>query len=308
MYNDTIKTANKIISSNDLFEIFSKMQEKLIQLKRTNDNEEERNKYLDYKQQIWTFKDNGSKLTFEVNFTDSTTINFDNYNDFISAFNNRISEIKYIYVHYSIYYSVQEEGKISEYYHQHINMSIRENKMDIDISLVSNDNKINDIFELIKNKILNSPPKYDKIIQKKNSIYTISGLAAGFLPSITLATLLLFVPAVKQIYIKGYVVYPLAAIILAFLIGDTLVSSKLDKLYKNLNPEQKYSGYDKKNYRSIYKYDIESYKETSEILIGKNANNLKYRNAITEYYEKNKNRLLTEIFILLLISVIIVFL
>ncbi len=308
MYNDTIKTANKIISYNDLFEIFTKMQEKLVQFKRINDSEEERNNFLDYKQQIWTFKDNGSKLTFEVNFTDSTTINFDNYNDFIFVFNNRLSEIKYIYVHYSIYYSVQKEGKISEYYHQHINMTIRENKMDIDVSLASNDNKINDIFELIKEKILNAPPRYDKIIQKKNSVYTTSGLAVGFLPSITFATLLLFVPAIKQIYIKGYVVYPLVAIILAFLIGDTLVSSKLDKLYKNINPEQKYSGYDKKNYRSIYKYDIENYKETSEILIGKNVNNLKYRNTILKYYEKNKNRLLSEIFILLLISAIIVFL
>ena len=31
MYNDTIKVANKIITYNDLLEIFSRMQEKLVQ-------------------------------------------------------------------------------------------------------------------------------------------------------------------------------------------------------------------------------------------------------------------------------------
>ena len=34
MYNDTIKVANKIISYDDLFEIFSKMQEKLMYYKK----------------------------------------------------------------------------------------------------------------------------------------------------------------------------------------------------------------------------------------------------------------------------------
>ena len=37
MYNDTIKVANKIISYEDLFEIFSKMQEKLLHYQKIND-------------------------------------------------------------------------------------------------------------------------------------------------------------------------------------------------------------------------------------------------------------------------------
>ena len=40
MYKDTIKVANKIISYNDLFEIFSKMQEKLLECKKISNNEE----------------------------------------------------------------------------------------------------------------------------------------------------------------------------------------------------------------------------------------------------------------------------
>ena len=36
MYNDTIKVANKIITYDDLFEIFTQMNEKLIYYKKIN--------------------------------------------------------------------------------------------------------------------------------------------------------------------------------------------------------------------------------------------------------------------------------
>lgn len=308
MYNDTIKVANKIISYNDLFEIFSKMQEKLVQFKKINDAEEMKNRMLDYKYQNWTFKDNGSKLTFDVNFTDDTSVKFDNYNNFISIFNSRLDEIKYIYVYYSISYTTEREGQRSEYYNQHISMTILENKMDIDVSLSSNDDKINDIYELIKSKVLNAPPKYDKVIQKKSSINTIVSLAIGFIPALIITTLLLFVPTIRQIYAMGYVVYPIASVILAFAIGGTIGSSKLDRWYKSINPEQKYAGYDSTNYKSIYKDDIDSYVKSSEILIGKNANNLDCRKNILDYYEKYKKYIPYEIGAMLLMSVIVLFL
>lgn len=308
MYNDTIKVANKIISYNDLFEIFSRMQEKLVQFKKINDMEEMKNRMLDYKYQNWTFKDNGSKLTFDVDFTDDTSIKFDNYNNFISIFNSRLDEIKYINVYYSISYTTESEGRKSEYYNQHINMTIREDRMDIDVSLSSNDNKISDIYELIKSKVLNAPPKYDKVIQKKSSINTIVGLAIGFIPALIITTLLLFVPTVRKIYATSYVIYPILSVILAFVIGETMGLSKLDKWYKSINPEQKYDGYDTSKHKSIYKDDIDSYIKSSEILIGKNANNLNCRKNIIDSYKKYKKYIPYEIGIMLLMSVIVLFL
>lgn len=308
MYNDTIKVANKIISYNDLYEIFSRMQEKLVQFRKINDTEEMKNRMLDYKYQNWTFKDNGSKLTFDVDFTDDTSIKFDNYNNFISIFNNRLDEIKYISVYYLISYTTESEERKSEYYNQHINMTIREDRMDIDVSLSSNDNKINDIYELIKSKVLNAPPKYDKVIQKKSTINTIVGLAIGFIPALIITALLVFVPTIRQIYAMGYVVYPIASIILAFVIGGTIESSKLDKWYKSINPEQKYDGYDTTNHKSIYKDDIDSYIKSSEILIGKNANNLTCRKNIIECYEKYKKYIPYEIGVMLFMSIIVLFL
>ena len=81
MYNDTIKVANKIITDKNLFEIFALMNEKLVSFKKIYQMEEAQNRMLEYNYQKWTFKDNGSSLSFDVNFYDDTNIKFDNYNN-----------------------------------------------------------------------------------------------------------------------------------------------------------------------------------------------------------------------------------
>lgn len=308
MYNDTIKVANKIITSDDLFEIFDSMNEKLVNYKKINEREETKNKMLDYKYQNWTFKDNGSCLRFDVDFYDDTSVRFDNYNNFITIFNTRLDEIKSIYVHFRLSYDVHVEEQKNEYYSQYISIWIYESKMDIDVSLSSEDRKIDDIYELIKNKILNAKPKYDEIIKKKNSITREIGLAIGFIPALIITTLLIFVPIVREIYIESYVVYPVSSLIFSLFIGGTIGSYKLNRYYKHIVPEQKYVGYDSNKGSSIYKDDIDKYVSTSEILIGKNINNLKYRTQIKEYKEKYKKWLPYEFGVLIFISIIILFL
>ena len=73
-----------------------------------------------------------------------------------------------------------------------------------------------------------------------------------------IAILLLFVPVVNNIFFKGYVVYPIVAIFLAYMIGSMFSSSKLDKYYNPIMPNKKYAGYDSTNYKSIYKDDIDA--------------------------------------------------
>ncbi len=308
MYNDTIKVANKIITYDDLFEIFAKMQEKLVNYKKVNDSEKIKNQMLDYKYQNWTFRDIASSLHFIVNFYDDTEIKFDNYNNFISVFNNRLGEIKNLYVYFSLSYSVELEGQNPQYYNQHINMTIYESKMDIDVSLSSEDKKIDDIYELIKNIVLNAPEKYDEIIKKKNSIATIVTLATGFIPALIITTILIFVPTIRHIYANGYVVFPIINLLLALVIGGTIESSLLDKYYKNIVPEQKYIGYDSTNNKSIYKDDIDKYVTTSEILIGKNINNLDSRNQIKSCRDKYKKWIPYELGIMAFLSLIVLFL
>ncbi len=308
MYKDTIKVANKIITYEDLLEIFTQMNEKLIEYKKINNLEEKKNQMLAYNYQNWSFKDNGSCLQFDVNFYDDTQVKFDNYNTFISIFNTRLEEIKNIYVHYNLSYSVELEGRKHEYYNQYINMWIYEYKMDIDVSLSSEDKKMDDIYELIKSKVLTAPEKYDEVIKKKGAITTITSLAIGFVPALIITIGLIFIPTIREIYASGYIVFPLACLIIAFLIGEIIGSALLDKYYKKIVPEQKYAGYDSNKGTSIYKDDIEKYVATSEILIGKNSHNLECRKKIKAYKAKYKKWLPYEITIMLLISIMIVLL
>ena len=307
MYNDTIKVANKIITFNDLSEIFAQMNEKLMHYKKVSEIEEKKNHMLDYKYQNWTFKDYGSKLKFEIDFYDDTQINFDNYNNFISVFNNRIDEIKSIYVNFTLSYNVELQNQKKDYYTQHINMWIYENKMDIDISLSSEDKKIYDIYELIKKKILNAPRKYDLVIKKKKKITTIVGLAIGFIPSLILTTSLIAIPTFRQICAQGYVLYPILTLLLSLFLGTIIGSSLLESYYEKITPEKKYAGYNEKSGSSIYKDDIEQYTKTSEILIGKNVNNLKYRKKIKKYYKKYKKWIPYELGVMILISILVLF-
>lgn len=308
MYNDKIKVANKIISYDALFEIFSKMQEKLVYYQKIYYNEEIQNRVLSYSYQKWSFKDSGSHLKFDVDFYDDTSITFDNYNNFIGIFNSRLEDIKRIYVRFNLSYTIKDETHNNEWYTQHINMWIQEEKMDIEISLNSSDNKIDDIYELIKNKVLSAPEKYDMVIKKKTAISNIVGLSIGLIPGLIISTLLIFIPNIRHIFAQSYVLYPICVLFLSFIIGGTISSSKLDSLYKNIVPEKKYAGYDSNKGSSIYKDDIDKYVETSEILIGKNSNNLKCRNEIMEYYEKYKKNIPSELAILALLSLIVIFL
>ena len=307
MHDDTITVANKIISRDVLFEIFTEMQKKLDQCLRISSDEELQNERIDYKYQKWTFRDSESKLNFDIDFYDGTSIKYDKYDDFIRVFDSRLREIKNIYAFLVLNYSTQEEEQQGKYHSQTISLRISETKIDTIISLDSSDAKMEDTYEFIRDKTSNAPEKYDEVIKKKGSIYAIVGLTIGLIPGIIISTLLLLVPAVRDIFVNGYVVYPFCVVALAFVVGGTIAASKLDKMYKNIIPGRKFVGYDSGGKSSVYKDDIDEYVETSEVLIGKSADNLKLRQSIMETYGKHKKRLPAELIALVLFSVIILF-
>ena len=302
MYDDSIKVANKIISYNDLLEIFTKMHEDFEKYKKIYKNEEVKNKMLDYRYQVWTFKDTSSDLHFTVNFYDDTNIKFDNYNNFYTVFNNRIEEIKSIYVRYSLNYSTASPNERSEYYNQSISMWIYENKAEINLSLNSRDKKMDNIYELIKSKIANAPVKYDDVVKKKGSISSTVGVALAMIPSIIICILLLFIPSLRMVFSASVVLYPIVCSLIAFLLSGTMASWKLEDLYKSIVPDKKYI-----NYEKGYRDDIDKYVETSEILIGKNFHNLENRRQIMEEYNKYKKYLPYEIGMLIILSIIVIF-
>lgn len=308
MYNDTIKAENKIISSDDLTQIFQLMGETLKKYLKVSQQEEMQNRMLDTPYQNYTFKDEGSKMKVTVNFYDNTNITFDNYDNFMGIFYSRIDEIKSMDIYYALNYTVMTPApnRSRNFYTQSIQMHINENKLDITLNLKSADPKLDEIYNFIKNKILNAPEKYDEVIRNKNKIINTVSFGTGMIPGIVITSLLLFIPVVNNIILKGYVVYPIVAVILSYMIGSMISSSKLDKYYETIVPSKKYAGYDSTNYKRIYKDDIDSFVGTSEILIGKKINNLDNRRMIKKVYEKYKGLIPKELIALLIVTVIVI--
>lgn len=306
MYNDTIKVANKIISDKDLADIFQKMEEEIKENQRISRQEKIENEKYEWEYQQWTTKDFEGEIKCTFNFYDDTSITVDNYNSFITLFNTRLHEVKDMWVRYSYGYFIQN-GRDQKYINQHINMSIYEYKMDIDVNLSSDDKKMDDVYQLIKEKILRSPERYDRIIKKKNLITNKIGFALGAIPSLIIGLLLALVPEVRKIYGMTYILFPVAVSFLALMIGNTIFGNKLDRLYSSIVPEKKYAGYDTTNNRSIYKDDIDKFLETSEIIIGKNVDNIKNRKEIIELEKKYSRYLPVELVVLLVLSIVVVF-
>lgn len=306
MYNDTLKVANKIITDKDLEDIFQKMYEEMEMCEKQHKIEIAKNERYEREYQNWTVKDYEGIFKVDVNFYDDTEISFDKFINFMSIFNTRIHEIKNFHVRYSCHYWRKSQGKKENYVSQHIYMNVYEEKMNIDVSLNSDDNIMNQVYDTIKQKVLSAPVKYDRVIKNKSSICNEIGFACGFIPASIILFLLVFVEIIRQIYAMSYVVFPTACVIFAFMIGNTVFGGKLDRLYKNIVPEKKYAGYDSTNYKSIYKDDIDKYVETSEILIGKNIDNLKDRKEIIELEKKYSGYIKYEIIALLVMSLLVV--
>lgn len=290
MYNDTIKAENKIITNEDLFEIFQLMGETLKKYLKISKAEEQRNAMVDYSNQEYSFKDEGSKMKVTVDFYDNTNITFDNYDNFASIFYSRVEEIRSMSVYYNLYYNVVTPvpNRTRTHYSQSITMYINDNKMDIELKLSSEDQKLYEIYELIKNKILNAKEKYDVVIRKKSSITNTVALSYGIIPAIIISTILLFIPNLNSIIFNGFIIYPICCLLFSYLIGSVIATTKLGKYYETIMPDKKYMGRNSKG-KSVYKDDLEKFLGTSEILIGNKVNNLKYREQIMEEYNRAKN-------------------
>lgn len=305
MYYDTIKCENKIISSEALMEIFQIMNDTLKKYERISEQEKMQNQMLERKYQKFTYDYTISKLSFQINFTDNTDISIDKFETFSGIFYSRISEIKNIYVRMASLYDTKEEEQQAKSYRQYITLDISNKKMNISVELDSDDPKFDNVYNKIKEKVLMAPEKYDDVMRNKSKIVNAVTVATGMIPAIIITSIFLFIPTLNKVFLKGIVVYPLVVVFLMYMIGSIIANSKLDKYYDTISPDKKYAGYDTTNNKSIYKDDMDSYLNTSDILIGSKINNLVYREKIREIYNKYKNSVLPMILVLAGVSVVV---
>ena len=308
MYKDDINTNNKIITTVTLKRIFNCLNDSFKKYMKISEQEKRKNQIYETSYQNFTFKNESSHIKANVSFYDKTNIIFDNFDNFISVFNSRADEIKSIYIFYCLRYSVitPKPEMSNNYYSQDLQIDIRENGLSISYDLSSEDNKLDDVCKFINNEIRNAPPKYGFVIKKKSLIKGVVTFGSGLIPGIILATLTLFIPQLSDIVFRGYVLYPIFAILLAYLFGTIFYGVLLDNYYKPISPNKKHVGYSKKTFNAIYKDDIEDYIESGEVIIGKNINNIKARKEIKKTYLKFKSLLYKELVVLVIASIIVI--
>jgi len=305
--NDSMEVSNKIITSAVLEEIFEAMNDKLESQMRISREEERKNMTLDYSYQSYRFIDGGSSFTFTVYFYDDTSIKYDNYLNFITMFRNRIDEIKSIYLKLKLDYKSRNQGSSIEHHNQTIGMDIHDYKARMEFKFESSNPLLQDVYELIKNKIQESPVKYDDLIKNKSTITSIIALSKGFIPACILILIFFFVvPSIRPLITETYIVFPIAVIMLTFMLGNTLFSASIKELYKTISPKLEYAGYSNRS-GSKYKENIEEYTNRSEILIGKNTDNLKLRQTIQEKYDAQLKLIPYELGTLLILSIVVLF-
>ena len=77
-------------------------------------------------------------------------------------------------------------------------------------------------------------------------------------------------------------------------------------MYDSIMPEKKYSHYDVEKGRSVYIDDLDKFKSTSDILIGRKLDVLKNRNEIKEMEEKYSKLIPYELIIVAVLSLLAV--
>ena len=307
-YDTTISSVNKVISSEDIKKIIEEMKKTIDRYKAIGELEAKRNFNFDYDDEEYYFKDNESKITFHVNFTDSTESKIDDYDTFMDIFEKRLKEIKYIYVSFNLNYQVKlpatpTKEKIYDSTYQTITLTIYENKFDIETRLKSEDRKVDNIYNLIKKIVNDSPTKYDNIIKKRGLIQMFLGISYTLVPSIVLTALILIINESIRDTIMNYAyLYPFISLGISFALSSP-VMVRMTMLYKSIIPEQKYAGY--KDHKSVYTDDVESFISKSEVTIGKNYKNLEIRKSIQKMLDFSKKIILPELGLLVIVSIIV---
>lgn len=307
MYNESINTNNKIISTDLILNIFDRMNELIKSYTSKANREEQTYNSLSFENQLnikREFSNFISNFSFIVDFYDSTNITINNYESFVGIFNSRLHEIRSIISNFSFSY-FDVNNKICS---NSINLMIFENSFDIRVAIDNSNNEMTELFNYIKSSIYGAPEKYDFVMKNKSKICFFYTFALGSIVSIILSVILVCMPPVFSILTGGYwILFPVICLILGYFLGTLLFSGTISNLYKNIDMETIYDGYDPNTFESKYKPDKNSYINSSEVIIGKNIDNLSNRNKIKELYYEKKKYIKFELIAIVVITLILLF-
>ncbi len=301
---NTLICKNRIITHDNLNNIFKMIDEKCKELDKMYQDESSKNSVINYNYQEWTYKKLYKKLVCNIDFDDDTGIKFEKISNFIEIFNQRINDIKY--VHLSLYLSYEYKKfdmtykSVTSYFYIDIKPDLIKCNFEIDDEEVV----VKEFYNYIESIFLNAPENYDNIIKKYKTISLLSDLAINFIPAFIISIILLLNENIRSIAPNTYVFYPMCCIVILIVINSFISLSGVKRLYDKIIPK-KSAGFSNGN--RIYKYDMKKLADTCCVLIGSNVNNLEYRGKIKQRYNFLKKLFLLDLLVLVILSIIVIF-
>ena len=301
---DNLNLSNRIITVDDILDVVEKMYNTIEHYKQLSNEEMKPNEGLKINEQRWSFKDYSSNVKCYITYVNGNSVTYSNFDDFRAILKDRNEEVKCFHASLYLGYSTKPTEACDKISHQGITFYVYEDNVSLHYDTDEGEQYLIETYNYIMNKMNSSLERYDNTIKKKRMISFVVGLSIAFIPAIILATGLLLVESIREIYLSGYIVYPLLTILFACLLGALLGPYMLEGYYKNIVPDKRYVGYS--NGKSVYKDDVENFTNKNEVLIGKNAHNNEKRKKIKEVYNKYKKMIPIELIITLVISIVII--
>lgn len=268
MYSVPIHSENKIITKDDLIEIFNKINEEVEKCRKINAQEKAENEKLSYEYQKWTMWNYSDHVRWMVDYYDNRQVTYDDFQSFLAVFKNQAYAIKWVHVYCSVSYGIKNEGSHEvEHVSNNITMNIREDRLEVESSISSKDPRMTEVYDFISQKINSAPPKMDRIVKQKELIIMKIGFALGLLPAIILVFASIFIPQLHGFYNQHFYFFPLLILFLGFIFAIFLGGARTSKSYDKIIPK-KYDRYDANAHKSVYNDDLKTLSETSDVLIG----------------------------------------
>jgi len=296
---------NKRISRDVIFQIASLIYEEYARLKElhseyktvSDDYHDPRNKIV---RDVAVVYRPSFSIDIRMENQDETFSDLDRLKEYLD---NHSSAIEKISIHF---YS---EYRINTSFEEHYNAK----KVSEDVSLTFRDDSIHTLFnyenaqsnyttlrDKIERLLNNAPASYDDIIAKKYFRKNLPSLSIGLLLGIVCTIALYIFTKQNSSYellnkfVDNVVFVPVMLGVFIFI--GLIIPGKNHYLYNAMNIKRKYAGWTKSS-GNIYKDDVKSFLNNSEVEIGKFHNRGKLRVAIEENYNNAKRMVLVELIV-----------
>jgi len=309
MGNDE-KIINKQISVTDIVDIAKYFEERKSEYIRLIEEDEEKNKGLSYKEQIYSYKCSlEPAVSYEITFKDNRDIKQTEYDWFITNLSD-ISKIKRIIISFRVSYSdntMNRERSIHKSVNSYVvfhedRVAIRVDGVRIEDEVYNEHSKIREILE-------KGEDRYNKTIKNRNIRIQSFCLSIGFVLSYILYFILngmkTDLPDILISMLDSKYVLIFGQWFVSAILGNAFGYAIIMSYYKNLLPRSKYSHYSASSKKSVYVDDIANYTNECEVQIGKNANNGKNREKIEKIYKVTSKIVLVQVLISIILFLLL---